>query len=59
MSVSNVSAAGASASSQLVQSLAPHKHARHKFQSNSDAGAQSSSGASAAGKPGSKIDITA
>jgi hypothetical protein len=62
MSPSNVSAASASAASQLVQSLGQHKHGRHKSQSISDVRAQNSGGtsaASSAGKAGSKVDITA
>jgi hypothetical protein len=62
MSISGASAVGASASSQQMQSLAPHKHARLKSQSSSDTGAQSSNGTSAGGptgNAGSKLDITA
>jgi len=64
MSISGVSAAGGTASSQQAQSLTPssHKHSRHHAQSISDVDAQSSSLAntqSSASPTGQKVNILA
>jgi hypothetical protein len=62
MAVSGVSAAGAYAASQPVQSLGQHKHDRHQSLSLSDVDAQSSSvatGATSTSKTGSKVDLSA
>jgi hypothetical protein len=62
MSISAVSAVGANASGQQVQSLSPHKHTRHQAQSISDIDALSSSVAntqSTASPTGHKVNILA